>query len=229
MKYFLYSLLIIVVLVIGFLVLRNKGNNQNLAALVGDAEKQEKESARGVNLSDGEYFFQKGDRIMWSGRKPLKTDYSDLGTVAIRSGAFTVQEGRVSDGLIVLDMNSLRVDVTGSGRGQDGLANHLQSADFFAVSDFPTIKFQVLESFEIMIDGVVSVNGELTVKDTVRELSLPLTIYQQGEETRIKSQFSWDRTQWEVKYGSGNFFDNLADNVIDDQVVISFDVAVIKK
>jgi hypothetical protein len=37
-----------------------------------------------------------------------------------------------------------------------------------------------------------------------------------GENVRVDADFELDRTLWDVRFGSGKFFEDLGDNVIDD-------------
>jgi hypothetical protein len=44
------------------------------------------------------------------------------------------------------------------------------------------------------------------------------------ELVSAKATFEIDRTEWDIKYGSGKFFKDLGDKVINDNFQISFDL-----
>jgi hypothetical protein len=51
----------------------------------------------------------------------------------------------------------------------------------------------------------------------------PARVYQNALGQLVaEAGLEFDRTLWGITAGSGSFFDNLADNVIDDMVVLSF-------
>jgi polyisoprenoid-binding protein YceI len=65
--------------------------------------------------------------------------------------------------------------------------------------------------------------GDLTMKGATGEVAFPATIYLDTEgKLHAEARFEFDRTQWGITAGSGSFFDDLADNVIDDMVAVTF-------
>jgi len=65
--------------------------------------------------------------------------------------------------------------------------------------------------------------GDLTIKGQTHEVTFPATIYTDNEGvTYAEATFGIDRTLWGITAGSSSFFDNLADNVVDDIVAMSF-------
>jgi hypothetical protein len=45
-----------------------------------------------------------------------------------------------------------------------------------------------------------------------------------GSEASAKATVTLDRTKWNVKYGSGKFFENLGDKLIYDDFTVELDV-----
>jgi polyisoprenoid-binding protein YceI len=68
------------------------------------------------------------------------------------------------------------------------------------------------------------VRGKLTIKGITNDIEFPAAIYMQKGELHAKATFDLDRTKWDIRYGSNKFFDNLANNVIDDMFTVSFDL-----
>ena len=124
--------------------------------------------------------------------------------------------GKISDKIIsgnfVVDMTSLNVeDLT--GRGKSSLEGHLKSDDFFSVNKFNFAYLKILKSND-PINGVQTINGDLTIKG----ISHPVTFTMELNGKKAKSNLIFDRTKYDVKFRSGNFFQNLGDKLIYDDI-----------
>ena len=101
------------------------------------------------------------------------------------------------------------------------LIGHLKSPDFFNAEKFPTSTF-VITKVEPLANGANGANatvaGNLTIKDITKPLSFPakVTVAADGV-TAQASGVAIDRTQYDIRYGSGKFFQGLGDKVISDQ------------
>ena len=124
--------------------------------------------------------------------------------------------GKISDKIIsgnfIVDMTSLKVeDMT--GRGKNSLEGHLKSDDFFSVSKFNYAYLKILKSND-PVNGVQTINGDLTIKG----ISHPVTFTMELNGKKAKSNLIFDRTKYDVKFRSGNFFQNLGDKLIYDDI-----------
>jgi len=124
--------------------------------------------------------------------------------------------GKISDKIIsgnfIVDMTSLNVeDIT--GRGKNSLEGHLKSDDFFSVSKFNYAYLKILKSND-PVNGVQTINGDLTIKG----ISHPVTFTMELNGKKAKSNLIFDRTKYDVKFRSGNFFQNLGDKLIYDDI-----------
>tara|TARA_B100001564_G_scaffold280026_1_gene242332 strand:+ start:692 stop:1276 length:585 start_codon:yes stop_codon:yes gene_type:complete len=124
--------------------------------------------------------------------------------------------GKVSDKIIsgnfIVDMTSLNVeDLT--GRGKNSLEGHLKSDDFFSVSKFNYAYLKILKSND-PVNGVQIISGDLTIKG----ISHPITFTMELNGKIAKSNLVFDRTKYDVKFRSGNFFQNLGDKLIYDDI-----------
>ena len=124
--------------------------------------------------------------------------------------------GKISDKIIsgnfIVDMTSLNVeDMT--GRGKNSLEGHLKSDDFFSVSKFNYAYLKILKSND-PVNGVQTINGDLTIKG----ISHPVTFTMELNGKKAKSNLIFDRTKYDVKFRSGNFFQNLGDKLIYDDI-----------
>ena len=67
------------------------------------------------------------------------------------------------------------------------------------------------------------VEGDLTIKDKTNTITFPATIKQEANgQVVAEATTKIDRTKWGLTAGSASFFDNLADNAIDDMIELSF-------
>lgn len=164
--------------------------------------------------------------LTWAGKKPLVSGYINSGSIGINSGDITVTDGAAT-GSFVIDMNTLSVSATPAKPGQESsLAGHLQGERWFDVATHPTARFEIT-SIAARPDSDTSVTydvtGTLTMKGVSGELTFPALIYiDDMGMLQAQASFEFDRTKWGITAGSGSFFDNLADNVIDDMVGLSF-------
>lgn len=146
------------------------------------------------------------------------------GTIGIKEGNLVVENGKVTGGKVVIDMNSIvDVDLTDAGYNAK-LIGHLKSDDFFAVATFPTA--------ELVINKVESngnnhtFTGNLTIKGVTNPASFTATATTDGKSTVYKGTLTIDRSKYNIKYGSKSFFDNLGDKVIYDEFTLDFSLVV---
>lgn len=156
--------------------------------------------------------------LTWVGNKPTG---SHNGTVAIKSGGLLVENGALTGGEFIIDMNTItNVDMAGS-KGAGKIEGHLKAADFFDVAVYPTSKFVITKVEEV--DGKLAVTGNLQLKDVTKSITIPAVISTKAGVTTFKSDtFNINRTDFNVRYGSKSFFDNLKDKFIDDIMEMSF-------
>lgn len=161
----------------------------------------------------------------WVGTKPTGTHF---GTVDIKRGTLEIKDREIVGGEFVLDMTSITVlDLEGDSKTK--LTNHLKSDDFFSVDKYPEAVFQITgtEKFEGGLqdpDGEQPthlVTGNLNVKGISKSITFGAVV-NVTEDNVIAStpQFRIDRTEWDVKFKSRKFFDDLKDNFIHDEIGI---------
>lgn len=155
----------------------------------------------------------KESQVNWKGKKVTG---SHEGTIQLKDGHFKVEDGKLIGGEFVIDMTSITVtDLTGENK--EKLEGHLKSEDFFGVDKYPTSKL-VITSVAKKDNGSYRVVGNLTIKETTK----PITFDLDWKENSASTTLSIDRSKYNVRYGSGSFFDNLGDNTIYD----NFDLVV---
>jgi len=99
------------------------------------------------------------------------------------------------------------------------LEGHLNSEDFFATEKHST---STLVFTDVKSTGKNSyeVTGDLTIKDITKPVVFDVSIYGSKATATVKV----DRTNYDIKYGSGNFFENLGDKTIYDEFDLVVDL-----
>ena len=159
--------------------------------------------------------------ITWKGTKPTG---AHNGVILLKEGSLLIENGTLTGGEFVIDMSSIKnLDIPADNDGNAKLVGHLTSADFFDVTTYPTSKF-VITNVEEKEDKL-HVTGNLTIKDVTKSITIPAMLSKEGDTTIFKSEtFNVDRADFNVKYASKSFFDNLKDKFIDDMMELSFTV-----
>jgi polyisoprenoid-binding protein YceI len=141
------------------------------------------------------------------------------GTVNLKDGKLIFKGKKLTGGNFNVDMASLTsTDLTGEYQGK--LNGHLKSEDFFGTEKFPTATL-VFKKVVAKTANVYTVTGDLTIKGKTNPITFDLATTKDTAATSLKI----DRTKYDIKYGSGSFFDNLGDKAISDE----FDLAVALK
>lgn len=170
----------------------------------------------------------KTSTLNWVGKK---VGGSHTGTIAIKEGTLTVANGKIETALVTIDMTTIRVTDEGMDDGTKGkLVGHLNSPDFFNVEEHTTAKFQLTAFTPIQNSTVANytVTGKLTIKGITHEITFPAIVRMSEGRIEASANLTFDRSKWDVRYGSGSFFDNLGDKVIYDDVQIGFNFVATK-
>ncbi len=159
--------------------------------------------------------------VKWLGKK-VTGEHS--GTIGIKEGNLVVENGKISGGKVVIDMQSIvDTDLTDAGMNAK-LVGHLKSDDFFAVASFPTAELAVNKVESSGNNHTFS--GNLTIKGITNPASFTATSAADGKSTLYKGTLTIDRSKYNVRYGSKSFFDNLGDKVIYDEFTLDFTLVV---
>jgi len=154
--------------------------------------------------------------IGWIGEKVTGKKHN--GSVAVKSGSFKLENGVLKSGEIIIDMKSINdEDLTGEAKTK--LETHLKSDDFFASAKHPEAKY-VIKSATVKDNIQYEIVGDLTVKGITKEMPAKLVIAPNGTGASIAGAIVFNRAQFDVRYGSDSFFDNLGDEMIKDEVIL---------
>ena len=155
--------------------------------------------------------------ITWKGEKPTGTHN---GIIMLEKGSLVMTDGKISGGEFVVNMSSMKNEDLDAESGAK-LVGHLTSADFFDVATYPTSKFVITSVVEN--EGKLAVTGNLTLKDVTKSITIPaMASTVDGVTTFESEKFMINRADFNVKYGSKSFFDDLKDKFINDEMEMSF-------
>ena len=150
--------------------------------------------------------------VTWTGKKVTG---EHTGNVKLKSGTVQLTDGLLSGGNFVIDMTSITcTDLTNEEYNQK-LVGHLKSDDFFNTQKHPEAKL-VISSVSSTTKDQYTVKGQLTIKGKTLPVEFPAKIITDGKTLSGTAQVEVNRTSYDIKYGSGSFFDNLGDKAIDD-------------
>lgn len=224
---------LILIAVIGFAVFAPDEPTQ-LVPTDENITKAEVAQGQKMVVTDGDYQVVLAEsQVNWAGKKPLIDGYVNSGSIALSGGSISVKDEQAT-GNFIIDMDTLSVSKTPTKPGAENvLEGHLKGKSWFAVEEFPEAKFvitKVAKRTDSDTTLTYDVSGDLTMKDETHELAFPAMIYMDAEgKVHAQAQTEFDRTRWGVTFGSGSFFDNLANNVISDKVALSFDLVAQKQ
>ncbi len=159
-------------------------------------------------------------KIKWTGEKVTGEHW---GMVKAQSGHLHMDGDQIK-GDFEIDMSSIDVrDLEGEHKQK--LEGHLKSADFFGVEKHPMAKFTIKKAYRQGKEkNEYKVVGDLTIKGITKEISFPAKIDVSKDQMTAKATIKVDRTAFDVRYGSGSFFDNLGDKTIYDEFTLDVDL-----
>ncbi len=151
--------------------------------------------------------------IYWKG---YKVTGEHAGVINIKNGNLAFDNGVLTGGSFDIDMNTITcTDMT--GEYADKLVGHLKSDDFFGVATYPTSKFVITKVVSRGKPGEYKIIGNLTIKNKTKEIKFDANVKESGANYVAEAAIKIDRTDFDVRYGSGSFFDSLGDKTIYDE------------
>ena len=154
-------------------------------------------------------------KVTW---KAYKVTGSHTGTIGLKSGALMFDDGKLTGGEFTVDMTTINTtDLQGDYKAK--LDGHLHSDDFFSTASNPTSSL-VFTKVKASGKNSYKVTGDLTIKGITKPVTFDMSIYGSKATATLKV----DRAQYNVKYGSGSFFENLGDKTIYDEFDLVVDL-----
>jgi len=137
--------------------------------------------------------------LIWTGFHLAKS-YEHTGTIQIKSGSIDVENGQVTGGQFVIDMNSISNADLKDASKKAKLEGHLKSEEFFAVSDFPEAKL-VITSNEKKNDNAFTTTADLTIRGITKSITFESTVKDSDDKVTLIATIMVPRTDFKVMYG----------------------------
>jgi len=142
--------------------------------------------------------------------KAYKVTGEHFGSIQFKKGHLSFDNNVLIGGSFIADMTSLKAEDMGKMKNRY-LTKHLKSDDFFEVKKYPEA---------ILIITQVSKqenNYNITANLTIREITKPVRFIMEVSNNSAKAKVTINRTDFDIKYRSASFFDNLKNKAIKDE------------
>ena len=152
-------------------------------------------------------------KLTWVGKKVTG---QHNGTVDLKDGALVFKGKKLTGGTFTVDMNSINTTDLKAGEGKEKLNGHLKSEDFFGTEKYATSTL-VFKTIKDKGNDVYTVTADLTIKGKTNPVTFDIAV----KGNTASTTFKVNRTKYDIKYGSGSFFDNLGDKAINDDFEVT--------
>ncbi|WP_205508614.1 YceI family protein [Longitalea arenae] len=143
--------------------------------------------------------------IDWTGRKVTGAHF---GTIAVKEGTLSVNDGKLSGGQFVVDTTSIKILDIDDPATNAQFAGHLASDDFFSIEQYPEARFEITSVNDNHVEG------DLTIKGITHPVGFDASVHIVGNTLYAFGKIIIDRTKYGIRFRSGNFFTNLGDTLI---------------
>lgn len=172
-------------------------------------------------------------KVEWTAKKVLS---GHNGIVNIKDGSITIDGDNLTAASFNVDMTSIKVlDLKSDNEGLGKLTGHLRSDDFFSVDKHNTASFKMksakLKSNKVENGTKVlryTITGDLTIKGITKSITFDAQVKDLGDKAEAYAFLKVDRTNYDIKYGSKNFFEGLGDKAIDNEFTLNISLQLSK-
>jgi polyisoprenoid-binding protein YceI len=148
--------------------------------------------------------------IDWTGKKVTG---AHNGTIGIQEGSLTLSNDQLTGGKFIIDTTSIKIlDVTDPATNKQ-FAGHLASDDFFGIEQFPTATFEIT-AVKPQATYNYHLTGNLTIKGITHPVEFDTVLSVSKGTLKAFGNIIVDRTKYGIRFRSGNFFKDLGDTLI---------------
>ncbi|MBC7429748.1 MAG: YceI family protein [Bacteriovorax sp.] len=134
------------------------------------------------------------------------------GEVKLQDGTLNFDGAAFKGGEFTVDMTTITNNDLTDKEYNKKFTDHMNSDEFFATSANKTAKFVTTKVKKVKGD-TYAVTGNLTIKGKTNPVTFNADVTKAGATAVLKI----DRTKYDIKYGSGKFFQGLGDKMINDE------------
>ncbi len=216
-----------VMAILSFTLIANNAGAEDAAA-VNAVPAKTKKAAKSSKGDITVKLDTKASTLTWTGKKVTG---EHTGTIGLKDGQFKVKPNMESiSGTVNVDMKTItNTDLKDEGYNKK-LVGHLSNEDFFNVEKFPgaSLKINKMVIAQTFAPGTpnAEIDGELTIKGKTLPIQFKATFTPNPKDHSFEAVGTAlvDRTAYDIKYGSGKFFQGLGDKMIDDQFKLDFKI-----
>ena len=157
--------------------------------------------------------------VKWVGSKISGSSHE--GNISITEGIISINHGKMVNAEFIVDLNTITcTDLKGEKAAY--LVDHLKNEDFFDVPKHPQARLKLIKASKT--ETGYSISAALTIKDKTQPIVFDVEWTLRGTAALASGKLIFDRTKFDITYGSGSFFEDLADRAINDEVSLEFRV-----
>ena len=173
-----------------------------------------------LTLTDGLYNIDASESTcIWTGKEASSKNH--VGTINYHKGTIKVIDSKFHSAFCGIDMQSIQCTDMNADKAER-LNGHLKSEDFFGVEKHP---YATLNIESIKTKGGTSMAiGKLTIKGITEAVAFPLTLSGDSNTIVVDGTLVFDRSKFDVRFRSGNWFADLGDELIYDDIELEFHV-----
>ena len=182
----------------------------------GPVKEENNTSASSVTQGEKYIIDMKESVLTWEGSMVFGFEEEHVGYVHLSKGELMIEKDKLVGGIFEIDMNTIEF---ADKADKNTPIKHLKSADYFDVEKFPISTFSITK-VAYAVRGNIKVTGDLTIKGITNPVTFPAKIEVKDGIVKANGKLVIDRTQWGIRYRSGKFYDNLADQAVSDDIEI---------
>ena len=163
--------------------------------------------------------------IEWAGRNP---GTRHVGTLQLKEGRIETRDDIIT-GTFIIDMRTIHNTNLAGDELQPVLESHLISDDFFFVEMFPEAVFTIEQATPLKSAALSSPNyrvaGTLSLRGLRAKQEFDTTVNRLPDgRLTAEAHFDFDRTRWNVIYGSSRFFEHLGIHLVFDLISLQMKI-----
>jgi polyisoprenoid-binding protein YceI len=159
--------------------------------------------------------------VVWTGKKVTG---SHTGNVSVKQGNLVLENGQLKSAYVQVDMTTITCSDLTDRETNAKLVGHLKSDDFFSVNTHQFSEINITEFTPTTNKGEYTAKGTLKIKGKTEAISFPFTFNEANGTATASGKLTFDRSKYDVRYGSTSFFDSLGDKAIYDNVELEFTI-----
>ncbi|MCF8219760.1 MAG: YceI family protein [Bacteroidales bacterium] len=161
--------------------------------------------------------------IIWKGKKVTGKEHH--GTISIKEGTLAVEDGELKNINVTIDMTTISNQDIEDKSSKKKLEGHLRSDDFFHVEKYTEAHFKSTSVVKSSKRNKYYIEGDLTIKGTTHPVEFDANFNTDKKSYVGSADITFDRSKYNIRYGSDSFFDDLGDNMIYDDIELNIELS----